>query len=106
MSAASVLPPKLTALLAEERKAVSKLFISHATADRDFVEQHLVRLLRALGFDVWFAPDDITTSNQWERSILAGLASSEWFVLVMSAQLHGIRMGQGVGTRLGNGKPD
>jgi hypothetical protein len=63
---------------------MSKLFISHSTSDRKFVEDKLAGLLKALGFDVWFAENDIKTAEQWERSILAGLESSDWFVLVMS----------------------
>lgn len=63
---------------------MSRLFISHATADRKFVERELLGLLKALGFDPWFAETDIQTTQQWERSILGALRSSKWFVLVMS----------------------
>src|SRR5262245_54988941 len=63
---------------------MARLFISHATADRKFVERELLGLLRALGFDPWFAESDIRTSEQWERMILGALRSSKWFVLVMS----------------------
>jgi hypothetical protein len=65
-------------------KVMSKLFISHATADRKFVELELLNLLKSLGFEVWFAEDDISTTEHWERSILDGLIKSDWFVLVMS----------------------
>lgn len=61
-----------------------RLFVSHATADREFVERELLGLLRALGFDPWFAESDIETAEQWERSILGALKSSKWLVLVMS----------------------
>ena len=61
-----------------------RLFISHATVDRDFVEDELIGLLHALGFDTWFAEENIISSDQWERAILEGLKSSDWFVLVMS----------------------
>jgi hypothetical protein len=63
---------------------MSRLFISHASADRDFVKHELVNLLSALGFDVWFAEEDISTSENWERAIREGLKNSDWFVLVMS----------------------
>lgn len=63
---------------------MARLFISHATTDRKFVEQELLGLLGALGFEPWFAEDDIQTSEQWERSILGALESSRWFILVMS----------------------
>ena len=65
---------------------MARLFISHATADRRFVERELLGLLRALGFDPWFAEADIQSTQQWERSILGALKSSKWFVLVMSPQ--------------------
>ena len=48
---------------------MARLFISHATIDRKFVEEELLGLLRDLGFDPWFAETDIQTSEQWERSI-------------------------------------
>ncbi len=63
---------------------MSKLFISHATADRPFVENELKGLLDALGFDVWFAEGNIQSAELWERSIKAGLEASEWFLLVMT----------------------
>lgn len=63
---------------------MARLFVSHATADRKFVESELLGLFRALGFDPWFAESDIRTSEQWERMILGALRSSKWFVLVMS----------------------
>ena len=63
---------------------MARLFISHATADRQFVDRELLPLFRALGFEPWFAEDDIRTSEQWERSILGALKSSKWFVLVLS----------------------
>lgn len=65
---------------------MSNLFISHATADRGFVEKELLGLLRALGFTVWFAEEDIKTSDQWERSIRRGLESSDWFLLILSSR--------------------
>lgn len=63
---------------------MAKLFISHSTEDRQFIEDELKDLLVALGFDIWYAEEDIESSEQWERSILHGLESSGWFVLVMS----------------------
>ena len=63
---------------------MSRAFISHATADRTFVEKELCGLLRALGLEVWYAEENIQTSQQWERAILSGLRDSKWFILVMS----------------------
>jgi len=63
---------------------MSKLFISHTSADRALVEREFLGLLRALGFDTWFAEEDIQSADHWERSILSGLEDSKWFVLIMS----------------------
>lgn len=60
-------------------------FISHATADRLFVETEIIGLLRALDVNSWFAKDDIETTEDWERSILSGLQSSDWFIVVISS---------------------
>jgi hypothetical protein len=65
---------------------MATLFISHATADRVFVKDELMSLLSSLGFDTWLAEDDINTAEEWERTILTGLQSSEWFMLVMSSR--------------------
>jgi hypothetical protein len=63
---------------------VPKVFISHCTLDRDFVEREIVSLLERHGIDVWYSPDSIVSADQWERSILDGLKTSDWFLLVMS----------------------
>lgn len=63
---------------------MSRIFISHASADRAFVESELLGLLKALGFDPWYSEAEIYTGEQWERSILAALRTSKWLLLVMS----------------------
>lgn len=65
---------------------MSKLFISHASADRQFVDDELVGLLKALGFEAWYGNKDIQTGEDWERSIRSGLESSQWFILVVSPE--------------------
>src|SRR5215208_4507814 len=59
-------------------------FISHATADRSFVQTQLLGLLNAIGTETWFSVESISTAADWERSILSGLESCDWFMLVMS----------------------
>jgi len=66
-------------------------FISYSQPDISFVEEELVGLLRALGVGVWYSRDSIITAEEWERSILQGLKSSDWFVLVMSPSSQGSR---------------
>lgn len=63
---------------------MSRIFISHTTADRTLVEREFLGLLTALGFDVWFAEAEIQSTEQWERSILSGLENSKWFLLIVS----------------------
>lgn len=75
---------KINAERTERRRKKPKLFISHSTKDRHFVKDELQGLLHALGFETWFAEEDIKSAEQWERAILKGLESSAWFVLVMS----------------------
>ncbi len=61
-----------------------KVFISHSTRDRDFVEQHIVGLLESNGIDTWYSKVSIQSASEWERSILNGLEQSNWFLVVMS----------------------
>jgi hypothetical protein len=62
---------------------MSTVFISHSTQDREFVEQ-VVALLADHGIGTWYAPSDIQSTEQWERSILRGLMECDCFLLVMS----------------------
>jgi len=63
---------------------VTRMFISHSTSDRSFIERELLGLLDALGFETWFGETDVQSAEQWERSILTALRSSKWLLLVMS----------------------
>jgi hypothetical protein len=62
----------------------ARIFISHSTADRVYVQEHLLSLLDALGLEYWFAETNILPSADWDREILAALNRSKWFLLVMS----------------------
>jgi serine/threonine protein kinase len=61
-----------------------RVFISHATKDRVFVEQEIISLLEEQGLKTWYSKANIETASEWDRSILRGLGSCEWFILVMS----------------------
>lgn len=67
-----------------ERPFKPKVFISHSTKDRDFVEQHIVGLLESNGIATWYSKVSIQSASEWERSILNGLEQSSWFLIVMS----------------------
>lgn len=61
-----------------------RVFISHSKDDREFVEQEIVSILRSHGWDTWYSRDDIRASEQWERSIVQGLRTCDWFLVAMS----------------------
>jgi type VI secretion system protein VasG len=64
----------------------TKVFISHSTRDREFVEREIIGLLHEHGIESWYSRDDIRPTDTWERTILRGLKSCDWFLLVMSGQ--------------------
>lgn len=68
----------------EARPSQQRIFISHSSQDQAFVEREIVSLLRAHGVAYWYAPADIRVATHWERTILKGLESCDWFLLVMS----------------------
>jgi len=61
-----------------------RVFVSHSTKDRDFVEREIISQLEQNGIKTWYSKVDIQTASEWERSILRGLESCEWFLVVMS----------------------
>jgi len=61
-----------------------RVFVSHSSKDRQFVEQEIIGLLEKAGIKTWYSKAAIETAAEWERSILQGLQSCEWFLLVMS----------------------
>jgi formylglycine-generating enzyme required for sulfatase activity len=64
---------------------MSRVFISHSTKDRDFVERVLVPALHGCGLETWYSREDIRAADSWHQSILDGLKSSDWFLIVLSA---------------------
>jgi tetratricopeptide (TPR) repeat protein len=61
-----------------------KVFISHSTLDREFVEREIIPPLRTHGIETWYSTDNIRTAELWEKSIREGLKSCDWFLIVMS----------------------
>ena len=66
--------------------AIHKVFVSHSSRDRDFVEQEVIPLLTSQGFEVFYSPDSIVPADKWERTLLKGLNECDTFLLVMSPQ--------------------
>lgn len=82
-----------TALLAADLRTLQqntqprkqrRVFVSHSTKDRDFVEREIITHLEKGGIKTWYSTTDIQTASEWERSILRGLESCDWFLVVMS----------------------
>jgi hypothetical protein len=63
-----------------------RVFISHSSADAAFVEAEILPPLRRRRIRYWYSPEDIQTSQDWEKSIRKGLESCEWFLVVMSGR--------------------
>jgi hypothetical protein len=61
-----------------------KVFVSHSTLDRAFVESEIVRFLGGHGVETWYSTNTIGTGESWERSIRAGLEGCDWFLVVLS----------------------
>lgn len=61
-----------------------KVFISHSTKDRAFVEREIIALLKSQGIDAWYSKVKIRTAKEWDRTIMKGLESCEWFLIAMS----------------------
>lgn len=59
--------------------------MSHSALDRHFVEREIVALLQQHGIDTWYAPSEIASASQWERSIIGALDLCEWFLVVLTA---------------------
>jgi hypothetical protein len=62
----------------------TRVFVSHSSQDRGFVEREVIGLLQGYGIGTWYSHTDITAADQWERSILKGLEDCDWFLVVMS----------------------
>lgn len=63
----------------------ARVFISHSSADREFVETELVPTLRGAGINTWYAIDDLPrAARRFEREIRDALRACNWFLVVIS----------------------
>ena len=62
---------------------MSRIFISHTTADRPTFVDAFVERLRSHYLDTWFSPRDIPPGS-WEQAIRDGLAECHWFLVVLT----------------------
>ncbi len=63
----------------------SEAFLSHASANRTFVER-LCEELRRHGVPFWYSTRNIAGAQQWHDEIGAALGRCDWFVLVLSPE--------------------
>ncbi len=62
----------------------NRVFVSHSSQDRKFVEREIISKLEKNGIKTWYSKVDIQTASEWHQSIIHGLESCNWFILVMS----------------------
>ncbi len=62
------------------------VFVSHSSVDREFVESEIVPLLRDDGLQPWYSHESIQIAEDWEKSIFAGLRSSDWVSVILSPE--------------------
>lgn len=63
---------------------MKKVFISHSSQDRVFVEDVLIPILKEHSIVPWYSKDDIAITEKWEESIKRNLKESEWIIIVLS----------------------
>jgi hypothetical protein len=71
-------------LAISEEKNMAKVFLSHATPDRWFVENVLLPLLQGHGVGTWYCQDDICAGEDFQKKIRAGMEECSFFLVVVS----------------------
>jgi tetratricopeptide (TPR) repeat protein len=61
-----------------------KVFISHSSADCQFVENEVIALLNRHQIDYWYSKNDISGGEQWVQGIIKALRDCDWFLVVLS----------------------
>jgi len=64
-------------------KRPREVFVSHANADRRFVNR-LVAVLEEHGVPLWYSRKALVGAQQWHDEIGAALRRCDWFLLVLS----------------------
>lgn len=63
---------------------MARVFISHSSKDRSFIERELIPLFSSHEIQYWYSRDDIHTGEKWEQSTRANLRACNWFLVVLS----------------------
>ena len=61
----------------------NEVFLSHSSADREFVDE-LADILGRHGIPYWYSETNILGAEMWHDEIGAALGRCDWFVLVLS----------------------
>jgi hypothetical protein len=64
--------------------AMARVFISHASKDREIIDREIRPLLESHGLSTWCSEYDIRGADQFERIIMKALVECEWFLVAMS----------------------
>jgi len=79
--------PKLLKAIKKERPGLSlptsRVFISHALADRD-IALRFANDLKAIGIDTWISYKDIQPGEAWMTAIGEGIGACDVFLLLMT----------------------
>src|SRR6266542_600974 len=76
--------PSLEGHPAVPRPPSPRVFISHDSTDRQFVEKEIKPLLESHGINRWWTEENIPTGADWEAALQAGLEESDWFLVILS----------------------
>lgn len=68
---------------------MQSVFVSHSTADKQFVTGTLEGLVTAVGLACWVHSKNIAPTEKWEVSLSRGLQHADWFFVVVSANAAG-----------------
>jgi serine/threonine protein kinase len=61
-----------------------KVFISHASQDKQFIEEQIIPCLHKSGIDTWYSSREILPAAQWQAQIRHGLEECDWFLVALS----------------------
>ena len=76
----------LDSIAKDKEKGKQSVFISHASENKEYIEQQIIPALDRAGVGYWFSTVAIRSASVWERSILTGLEQCEWFLIAMSPE--------------------
>lgn len=61
-----------------------RVFLSHSSLDRLFIDNVLLPILHQHGIETWYCKNDIHTAEEWEYRIRQGLKECDWFLVIIS----------------------